>query len=170
MSAYICSPAQFAALAAFALSDPANSSAIYEFRESNDIDSAKRIASELARQNIRSVAYRYPDSNDLPGPNMGSNKVVIQEAERLAEKYLFFPRSLKPLDYYRMCQGYEYQSSENPEWSSSLAYRQIDWLKDKAVRMLPGYENAVRDYEDDGDNASAPICLYALAGGRKKKR
>jgi hypothetical protein len=147
MSAYVLSIAHFAALAAFAVSDQHQSHAINEWRVSaNPMRTARKIAEELAKENIRSVSHRYSVYKE--------ERLVVSEAGDLAETYYFNPGKLSALDILRMCECYEYQSCETPDWTSTLAYRQIQWIKTAAMSRLPGWDEAVRDYngEKHSDN------------------
>lgn len=139
MSAYICNPEHFAALAAFAAQER-DSRAIQEWRSGNPIETARMVAVGLAKENIRSVCHRYPDSaksGDLPGPIMPINDLV-QKAADLAEKYFFQTDRLGPIDIIKMCDGLAYQSCETDDWHTTPAYRQLDRIRSAATRKLPG--------------------------------
>ena len=130
MSAFICNSAHFAALAAFAVSNDRSSAAISEWRSASPLDSARRIARELALENIRSVCHRY--KSDKPEEYAH----IADEAEALAEKYYFSPGQLTPVGIIKMCHSYSYQSCETEDWTQTLAHRQIEWIRSQADRML----------------------------------
>ena len=143
MSAYICNPEHFGILAAYAVR---NDCAVYEWQHSRKntlevkIDTAQRIAKGLARENIRSVAHRYGDDN-LPGPCM--TPADIEEAAAIyAAHFIVNPQALRPIDVLKLCQSWDYQSSETDDWKDSLAWQQVDWIRNAAIRQLPGYEDA----------------------------
>ena len=148
MSAYICDPAHFAALAAFAVAGR-NEHVIHQWQQGHPEDTCAYVARGLALQNIRSVAHRYPDDPDgqRPGPCMLDAEIVA-EAERLARIYFmqFQTLRLKPVDILKMVEGYKYQSCESPDWEDTLAYRQASWLSSAAISMLPGYDDAPWEY------------------------
>ena len=78
MSAYVCAPEHFAALAAFA-SAGRDSHVIREYKDADPIVTARRVAVELARENIRSVNHRYPGAavdGGLPGPGIPMDRLL----------------------------------------------------------------------------------------------
>ena len=157
MSAYICSPNHFAALAAFANS-PADSSIIYDFRDDPELSPVAKCAVELAKENIRSVQARYSDSDDLPGPCMTTEEILAETA-RLADHYICNGPTLSTVDILAMCSGYDYQSCETGDYESTKAKQQINWIVSKAHRRLPGYENAIRDYDGERDPDTNAVLL-----------
>lgn len=151
MSAYICSPAHVAGLAAFAASGRGEA-IIRAWRvNSNPMEGARKVGEELMRANIASVAKRYPYDQDggRPGPCGYTDAELIQEAGELAERYYFAPQVLTPLDVYRMAVCFAYQACEVEGYRESFAHDQIELIKAEAVGRLPGYEEAIRDYDGD---------------------
>jgi len=151
MSAYICNPEQFGILAAFAT---LNQSVVREWARTADargIETAQAVAKGLARENIRSVAHRYPDdkSGHRPGPCLLDEE--IEEAAALyAAHFMAHPkyvRSLKSVQILTLCSSVDYQSCETDDWKDTLAWRQLDWIKNEAIRQLPGYDSADWSYE-----------------------
>ena len=151
MSAYLCNPEHIAALAAFATGNGGSTcSVIYDWRiEGNPLATAENVARELAMQNINSVAARYPNdkSGERPGPSGMMDDDYIAECGRLARKYMGQPVGLKIVDWICMCTGYEYQSCESPGWTQSAAHNQLQWILSKAYRLLPGWDEAIRDFD-----------------------
>lgn len=141
MSAYICNPEHIGALAAFA-AHPKTGSVISECLgpEINPIGRAILVAELLMRGNIESVAYRY---NEKPAPPVDE---FIASAEEYAAYYIRHPPTLRPIDIIRMVECLDYQSCEPPNWNESLAKRQLDWILSAAIRQLPGYDTAIRDF------------------------
>lgn len=158
MSAYLCNPEHIAAIAAFASSprDTANA-VIYDWRLGSHKNDAANCARELAMANIASVAARYPndESGNRPGPCGMTDDSYIQTCGDIAMFYAMHPTPLKPVDIIKMCGCYEYQACEAPNWSDSDACRQAQWIVNKAHRLLPGWEDAVRDFHDPGLSSSA---------------
>jgi hypothetical protein len=147
MSAYICNPEHFGILAAYAVQ---HSCAIYDWREkgTKSIETAQNVARGLARENIRSVAHRYPDtvSGDRPGPSLLDEE--IEEAAALyAAHFVTNPQQLRPIQIIKLCQGYDHQSCETDDWKDTLAWRQMDWIKGEAISHLDGYNAADWSFE-----------------------
>jgi hypothetical protein len=150
MSAYICNPETFGLLAAYAVGPGCDNSAIYDWRVGSMLDDARRVAEGLARENIRSVATRYPNDNDgqRPGPGLYDEEIVTL-AKLWAEAYFFRMPRIKPVGILVLCQGYTYQACETDDWIETLAFRQIEWIRGKAVRALPGADDAPWNWSDE---------------------
>lgn len=164
MSAYISNPETFGILDAYAV---LNDCAVYEWQHSRKntvaarIDNAQRIAKGLARENVRSVAHRYPgDLDNLPGPAL-SIPEIYEAAALYTAHFLANPsyvRKLKPVQVLVLCQSVDYQSSETDDWRDTLAWRQLDWIKSQAIRSLPGYDAADWSFDNPVPEIDA---LYA---------
>ena len=141
MSAYICNPEHFGVLASYAVR---NDCVVSPLRVTGvkdaEIRSAQSVAKLLARENIRSVAHRYPEG-DLPGPCL--SPADIEEAAAIyAAHFVVNPQRLRPIGVLKLCQGWDYQSSETDDWKDTLAWQQVDWIRGAAIRSLPGYDDA----------------------------
>jgi hypothetical protein len=102
-----------------------------------DYRRASEVGQMLWSENVASVRHRYPDCGDgeLPGP-IGCN-YVYGDHERLP--YRACP---EPVAVLKACDGYEYQACEHPGWEGSEAHAYIEALRTRAIRALPGYEEA----------------------------
>ena len=168
MSAYICNPEHFAALAAFACPPGNNRHYIREWEQPTREDTCAYVARQLAWHNIRSAAHRYPSDRDgeHPGPCMRDAE-IMDEAEQIARHYHYSPPELSPVDILSMCMGYEYQACEPDDYYTTPASRQIQWIKSAAMRRLPGWEDAPWNFEDaDPFSKSRPVSLMKFAGRR----
>lgn len=155
MSAFVCDPKHFAALAAFAVNDPHHSHVIHEWSNGNSLDECIKVAGELAKENLRSVGYRYPDDNAPAGTIDLSDRLTVKEAQDYARKYYFNPPRISLVDILKMCQCYDYHSCESPDWRDTLAYRQIQWIMSAAIHKLPGYQDSPGwDYHGQKDRAA----------------
>lgn len=151
MSAYICNPSAFGILAAYAT---LNHCAVHEWQHSRnpaaEIETAQRVAKGLARENIRSVAHRYPDDPDGNRPGPCLLDAEIEEAAAIYAAHFWanshHVRKLTPVQVLKLCQSVDYQSCETDDWRDTLAWRQLDWIKSEAIRSLPGYEDADWDF------------------------
>lgn len=88
----------------------------------------------LWTENHRSVSARYPDATGADARDM-----------RGPESYRFEWASLTRNDAVRVLKAidcYEYQSCEHDGWETSLAKEFCDALRSRAIRNLPGYEEA----------------------------
>lgn len=146
MSAYICNPEHFGILAAFAVQHDCT---IREWGlHFSKIAAAQHVAKGLARENIRSVAHRYPDSvsGGRPGPCLKDEE--IEEAAAIyAAFFLTNPQGVAPIQIIKLCNSLDYQSCETDDWKGTLAWRQNEWIKDAAIRRLNGYEGAYWSFD-----------------------
>jgi hypothetical protein len=139
MSAYIVSSAHIDLLISAALSlDPMEHGmryavAAHRLTSSNATETGRM----LLRENIASVAYRYPDCppDALPGP------VPTPDPEAYEVRFRP-PASLEPVAVLKAIHAYAYQSCEHPGWHTSQAKSFCDALTAKAICQLPGYEDA----------------------------
>jgi hypothetical protein len=155
MSAYICNPEHFGILAAYAVQ---NRCVISEWRHAltADLQEAQRVARELARENIRSVATRYPNHQDGDRPGPGLKDAELEEAAALYAGYFIqHPQRLKPVQVIRLCEGLDYQSCETDDWKETLAYHQVEWIKSTAIHQLPGYDHAQWEFTQPGPGIEA---------------
>lgn len=86
------------------------------------------VAKVLRAQNVRSVAHRYNNPDDMG----------------LDEPYTFRPVSqdVDPVVIIKSCRCLRYQSCETDDYPQTLAYRVLDEIEDLAICALPGYEAA----------------------------
>lgn len=146
MSAYICNPEHFGILAAYAVRTKSAISEWVHTRENTlpaRIDTAQRIAKGLARENIRSVAHRYPNdvSGGRPGPCLLDEQ--IEEAAAIyAAHFITNYHAPTPIQILKLSRALDYQSCETDDWKDTLAWRQLDWINGEVIRSLPGYEDA----------------------------
>ena len=152
MSAYICNPEQFGVLAAYAVQ---NDCAVREWVHSRQntleakIANAQRIAKGLARENIRSVAHRYPNDKDGDRPGPGLKDADIEEAAAIyAAHFVVNPQRLKPVQVFKLIECVDYQCCETDDWKDTLAWRQLDWIRGEATRHLPGYKICDWSYDN----------------------
>ena len=147
MSAYICNPEHFGVLAAYAVQQDC---IIYPWilvkgQQHNQarLANAQNVARLLARENIRSVAHRYPEDKDGSRPGPCLKDTEIEEAAAIyAAHFLANPQRLTPVQVLSLCAGYGYQASECDDWRTTDAELQIEWIQNAAIRELPGYDNA----------------------------
>lgn len=119
MSAYICNPETFAALATFG-----HHASIYG-RNGQRLE-RESIAATLYAANVASVNHRYSEntSEELPGAEF--------------ERVLF----VSPMWIVKACDCVQYQSCERADYYSSEAWEILEQIKRAAVRALPGYDDA----------------------------
>lgn len=172
MSAFVCSPEHFKALALFASRrvggygqghvqvDPryveglAVSEAAREALEAaqvaelaflNQHELATLYADILYQENIRSCYARYPQDktvNDLPGLIEKPDHLVVTGADCCGLARYTLPS----VSILKMCDCLEYQSCETEDWDKSVAYSIVRAIRKAAVRALPGYDDAPWDY------------------------
>lgn len=92
--------------------------------------SEDKTARILAQENLRSVNHRYAEDEPL---EFGG--------------FCFADRgsrggTITPVEIIKACHCLAYQSCEHDEWEGSEAKRILDAIEDRAVSLLPGYDNA----------------------------
>lgn len=97
---------------------------------------------ELARENIRSIEGRYPDTagrpENAPGDHSTYEPFYASELRDAESAWLH----TKPVDVLSSAAGYEYQSCETGEaYYNSKAAQILDLIRRAAIRALPGYDN-----------------------------
>jgi hypothetical protein len=149
MSAYICNPEHFGILGAYASQRGCVISEWDHSRTPNAlITNAQRVARGLARENIRSVAYRYPNDQDGDRPGPCLLDADIEEAAAIyAAHFIRHPQRPTPVRVLKLVSGLDYQSCETNDWTETLAYRQLQWIQGHAIRSLPGYDEEDWSFE-----------------------
>lgn len=97
-------------------------------------------AQELMRENLRSVRYRYPDSDELPGP------IQTPEADTIVVRGLC---KITPVMALKMADCLEYQSCETPDWKETAACKLLNAIRHLAINRLPGFEDAPWEYRPE---------------------
>jgi hypothetical protein len=106
--------------------------AAWEVTAPGETDQTGRV---LWKENLASVAYRYPHDRDgdRPGP--------IDFRDRHVDTYRFqpYPGPVDPEVVAAAAASLAYQSCEHPGWSSSAAYRWITHLHEQATARVAAY-------------------------------
>ena len=109
----------------------------------------------MAKENIKSIGYRYPDTKGNEAHewlsmkdnqhyidecvNMNVGDAVISISEGMVEKWVV---NHKPLSIIKMARVLDYQSCEHPDYKTSEARDTIDRIIHTAIPMLEGYQTA----------------------------
>ena len=101
-----------------------------------DLLNASEVGDMLVRECVRSVHYRYDDSEELPGPD----DAYWTEPYRFPTYVRMGPGPAAWLAKQIAC--YEYQACEHPEWDGSEAHALCEAMRLQILRTLPGYEAA----------------------------
>lgn len=168
MSAYICNTEHFVAMGIFASKriggygcarlsvDPRYIEGMEEYINAtipdaamrgathlNDYELATVYADILYQENIRSVLARYPsdDLQSAPGQSEKPEHIEVTAQDIASGAY-----RVKPIDILSMCNCLEYQSCETDDYRQSLAWRLMESIRASAIRQLPGYDKAIRDF------------------------
>lgn len=183
MSAFICGPDHIKALAIFAAHrvpgrGPNVDPRYFKYDGGDermygrpDDELATYYANILYAENIRSVQARYPGDTfeDLPGLIQKPDMLEVTANESF-EQYAYAPYVLKPVDILKMANCLEYQSCETNDWRDTLAYRLLLRIKEAAIRLLPGYDDAPWEYErPEGPKQPAPVRLSDLSEFVRRK-
>lgn len=153
MSAYLCNEEHIGKLA-FAF---AKAQVPYE-RDYHK--SAAEWAQILAFANWDSVAYRYGEASmDQMSGGMSRNQYASAAIKAAKQIDL----ALGPLDLIRMANCFAYQSCEDPKWDRADYFQgvglyHVAYFKEVQIAKLPGYENAIRDYE--GPKGPVAVSLF----------
>lgn len=91
------------------------------------------VGAGLLAENIKSVAYRYGSTENLPGP------VPLPTPDT----YQLRPVAhIDPVQVIKAIHCYEYQSCEHDRWAGSPAWKFCRELLAATTRRLPGYDDA----------------------------
>lgn len=125
MSAYIVEYETIQKIVAFGMRQEYGSTPYYYWRRKTRYMEADRIGSVLLKENTRSVNHRY-------------------EEHTPADKYTHRPlrRAITPVEVIKACNCLDYQSCETKGWKRSEAYAILNAIRERAIRELPGYEQA----------------------------
>jgi len=153
MSAFVCQPEHIGLLAAFLASDQESSHAKRE-------EKATRYAITLARQNIDSVAHRYPRDKDgeRPGCGLKDQKVIDLAGLWAAHYAIFFPQK-SLTEIVKLAHCLDYQSCETDRYKETTASDLINKIIYVACRNRHDYEDAAYEFNDTDQPASITECL-----------
>lgn len=136
MSAFIVEDAHIDALVTFAVSGQR----ISTFRKSPD-----EIGQTLVNENWRSVNYRYKTTDTAP---------VYQHAH--------YAQPLTIVEVLKACDCYEYQACETTDYNDSEAANLIHAIRKKAIREMPGYQEAPWGIETNSTRSQPKRRLRAV--------
>lgn len=168
MSAFICMPEHFKVLAIFAVARanygrPRVDPVYLKYRHAALVEAEKylddeaRLASYYAdvlyQENIRSVRHRYPSDtwDSLPGPCVKPLRLIVDSSDFLDQRL-----RVSSINILSMLNCLDYQSCEPEDWTSTTAHALLQAIKYAAIRVLPGYGDAVWEFvlsADEDDTA-----------------
>jgi hypothetical protein len=125
MSAFVVSKKHLATIANFAvkhatwLDDHSATEADYN-----------HIYKTLAAENVRSVCARYPDVS------------AAEYADFLRPTLKGKTPPVSPVAILKLCDCLSYQSNETEDWETTAACKLIKRIRNSAVYLIPGYEEA----------------------------
>ncbi len=99
------------------------------------------IANELAKENINSIHFLYPDTIEDVANVPGDPKTLepfTQDDLDGRTWYKFYP-----VQVIKSCRCYEYQSCEHDGWATSKAKEIIERIVNRAINELEGMEDAI---------------------------
>lgn len=109
-----------------------------ERREVSGQDGLTRVGQALWDANLKSINALYPDTVDHPENIPG----LVGETYIFAFRRQSLGQVLEPVQVLKAINGLRYQSCEFDGWESSEAYAILSALEGRAVRALPGYDDA----------------------------
>lgn len=156
MSAFVCSPEHFKALAIFATTrrngslrvDPRYIKSLPQDAQRGtqnytQPELATLYADVLYQENIRSVGERYPSDTlqTMPGLCEKPSHIKVTGKDCITAKLL-----LTPIALLKMCDCLEYQSCETDDYRQTTAFDLLDAIRGAAIHALPGYDSADWDF------------------------
>ena len=144
MSAFIVSHDHIDALLSFASKRDSYGSVSYYVKETGaHVSITEQNATEIGRilltENERSIYARYPDCK--PGDDRKPGAIGEDAAG-----YNFKPwpihSPLLAVSILKACSCFDYQACETDDYDDSLAATIIDAIRNRAIRRLPGYDDA----------------------------
>jgi hypothetical protein len=124
----------------------------YKTLRACDYPLAEEMANLLWRENLASVSCRYPNESSATLPGAREKRFIITRRD-LATVFEF-----DPVQVFKACDCYEYQSCEHAGWHASEARAFIEGLRQCAWQALPGYDDA----EWGAPEPHPGVCLSAL--------
>ena len=108
-------------------------------------ENPQELGQMLLDQNTRSVNWRYRDN-------------------AAAEKYVFRPFTglMTPIAAIKLCDCYDYQACETDDYEKTEAARLVDAIRSKAIRALPGYDDAPWGIDHNPGRKSGAVLLSSL--------
>ena len=153
MSAHICGPDHFIALATFAVGitgrgypgsgrrrvdlDFLQHFGGVRAPEDTPAKVAETWANCLYRENIRSVLTRYPNDTFETAPGLLDKPKAI----RIPPGAVSLPPITDPVAILKLCDGLAYQCCETDDWQTTPAHALLQAIQRAAVRDLPGYQD-----------------------------
>lgn len=141
MSAFVVDKSTISAIIDGALKNGARYRSTFKWYHNNEwheltLSNADAIGQMLLNENIKSVSYRYQDSQvtDLPGRTDASYIIPY--------KHPIFGKQYPVIQIIKLINCLDYQSCEHPEWDSSESKSFLDGLKNALICDLPGYEDS----------------------------
>lgn len=162
MSAYIVQPEHAGLLAAYAVSELKNeygTATLKQLADDRPEVAAQNVARCLIQENIRSVAHHYPNDTDgnRPGPANLTDAQIVEAAALWATHYVKHGELPASATIFKLCDSLEYQSCETDDWDTTLACKQLNAIRSRAAKRLPGYERAPWAWEDSNPELDALI-------------
>ena len=148
MSAYLCDPADFVALARYA-KRPCNGFNGYNLVTKERIGgddgelNVRDIALKLATANVCSVAYRYP--REPFGGFLKNEEELIEFLGEVAQEARQNRMPLNNSKAFNLAAQVEYQSCERPDWIEQDAYWILQSIRNDAGRKMA---QAVEDLKE----------------------
>ncbi len=105
----------------------------------SQVADANRIAKQLASGNLQSAIARYGLEHGLGD----FNGLTVTMCD------LTHPKVNNPLDILSMVACYDYQACEPEDYKESETCKLVRSIQDMAIRALPGFDKAIRDYTEE---------------------
>jgi len=161
MSAYLSTPEHIGQIVAHSMKPDGLRVTAASRAVGGDSIHEKDAAEILARENFRSVAHRYQDSDparDFLGSTLEEYLADSKEATTWIDS------SLSPVDIIKMIHGYRYQSCECENWTTTDAKIIADRFEWEQIQKLPGFDRGPWSY--DGEHATRAVSVLSMMENR----
>lgn len=149
MSAFVVSHAHIDALLSFANLKKMTDHLGYLVNHGTEKVSLTTLGRILLAENERSVLHRYPDCTEADMPGTIGEEAITYKFRQWQNVFKMNYTQLC-VTIIKQCDCFDYQACENDDYEDSIAAQIIRHIRGRAVRGLPGYDDAPWGINDHG--------------------
>ena len=113
---------------------------MHHMNETSETAAKVKLCNMLSEENARSIAARYPDTEDNPSNAPGD--LATFDAWTVGELRAMTWMTINPVQVIKAAHCYRYQACEHDGWQRSEAKEFIEGLIDSAAHHIKGYDQA----------------------------